>query len=103
MDGLVAKPCPNLPVPWTVTHQAPLSMGFPRQEYYSGLPCPSPGDLSNPGTELESLVSPALQADSLLTEPPGKPAKTWKPLCVYWQMNREAKLGRNIHWNIIWL
>ena len=48
--------------PWTVAHQAPLSMGFLRQEYWSGLPFPSPGDLANPGTE---PTSPALQADSL--------------------------------------
>ena len=46
--------------PWTVACQAPLSIGFPRQEYWSGLPCPSPGDLPNPGTELLSLMSPAL-------------------------------------------
>ena len=43
--------------PWTVAHQAPLSMGFPRQEYWSGLPCPSPGDLPHPGTEPTSLTS----------------------------------------------
>ena len=53
--------------PWT--HQVPLSMGFPRQEYWSGLPFPSPGDFPNPGIKPRS---PALQADSLLTEPPGK-------------------------------
>ena len=46
--------------PWTVAHQAPLSMGFPRQEYWSGLPCPPPGDLPNPGIEPASLASPAL-------------------------------------------
>ena len=57
--------------PWTVAQQVPLSMGFSRQEYWSGLPCPSPGDLSNPGTE---PGSPALQADSLPSEPPGKPS-----------------------------
>ena len=45
---------------WTVAHQAPLSMGFPRQEYWSGLPFPPPGDLPKPGTEPPSLVSPAL-------------------------------------------
>ena len=45
---------------WTVAHQAPLSMGFSRQEYWSGLPCPPPGDLLDPGIELASLVSPAL-------------------------------------------
>ena len=51
--------------PWTVAHQAPLSMGFSRQEHWSGLPFPSPGDLPNPGIE---PISPALQANSFLTE-----------------------------------
>ena len=46
--------------PWTVACQAPLSMGFSRQEYWSGLPCPPPGDLPDPGTEPVSLMSPAL-------------------------------------------
>ena len=55
--------------PWTVPHQAPPSMGFSRQEYWSGLPFPSPGDLPNPGTE---PGSPALQADILSSEPPKK-------------------------------
>ena len=54
---------------WTVARQVPLSMGFSRQEHWRGLPCPPPGDLPDPGTEPES---PALQADSLPTEPPGK-------------------------------
>ena len=62
---LVAKLCPTLATPWTVACQAPLSMGFSRQEYWSGLPFPSPGGLPNPGTE---PGSPALQADSLWTE-----------------------------------
>ena len=57
-------------IPRTVAHQAPLSMGFPRQEYWSGLPCPPPGDLPDPGIE---PAPPASQADSLPTEPPGKP------------------------------
>ena len=52
-----------------VAHQAPLSMGFSRQEYWSGLPFPSPGDLPNPGIEPRSS---ALQADSLVSEAPGK-------------------------------
>ena len=52
--------------PWTVAHQAPLSMGFSRQEYWSGLPFPSPGDLPNPGIEPRS---PALQAGALTSEP----------------------------------
>ena len=56
--------------PWTVAHQAPLSMDFSRREYWSGLPFPSLGDLPKPGIELRS---PSLQADSLHTEPPGKP------------------------------
>ena len=63
--GLVAKSCLTLAIPWTVAHQAPLSMGFSRQEYWSGLPFPSPGDLPDPGIEPRS---PTLQADSLLTE-----------------------------------
>ena len=55
--------------PWTVAHQAPLSMEFSRQEYWSGLPFPSPGDLSNPGTELASLVPPALTGSFFTTSP----------------------------------
>ena len=53
---------------WTIAHQAPLSMGFSRQEYWSELPFSSPGDLPNPGIKLRS---PALQADTLRSEPPG--------------------------------
>ena len=53
--------------PWTVAHQAPLSMGFSRQEYWNGLPFPSPGDLPGPGIELRS---PEMQADTLTSEPP---------------------------------
>ena len=67
--GLVTKSCPALVSPWTVACQAPLSIGFSMQEYWSGLPFPSPGDLSNPRIEPESS---ALKADSLLTELPGK-------------------------------
>ena len=59
--------------PRTVAHQARLSMGFPRQEHWSGLPLPSAGDLPEPGNELVSLVSLALQVDSLPVEPSGKP------------------------------
>ena len=61
--------------PWTVAHQAPLSMDFSRQEYWCGLPCPSPGYLPGPGIKPTSPMSPALQADFLSTEPPGKPLK----------------------------
>ena len=56
-------------------HQAPLSLGFFRAEYWSGLPFSPPGDLPDPGTEPESPVPPALQADSLPTEPSGKPLR----------------------------
>ena len=59
--------------PWTVVHQAPLFVGFPRQEYWSEFPFPSPGDFPNPGMK---SGSPALQADSLPSEPPGKPVNT---------------------------
>ena len=58
---------------WTVTLQAPLSMGFSRQEYWSGLPCPPPGDLPKTEIKPSSLMSPAL--DSLPLVPPGKPTK----------------------------
>ena len=87
VNGRMSKggPDPSLPVerkvfsvscsvisgvtPWTAGCQAPLSMGFSRQECWSGLPFPSPGDLPHPGVEPRS---PALQAGSLLFEPPGK-------------------------------
>ena len=62
--------------PWTVAHQAPLSMGFSRQEQCSGLPCPSPGDLPDPGIE---PTSPALQVGSLPLMPPGKPISS---ICI---------------------
>ena len=66
IDGnLVSKSCPTLTTPWTVAYQAPLSTGFSRRKYWSGLPFPSPGDLPDPGIEHRSH---ALQADSLPTE-----------------------------------
>ena len=68
--GLATKSCPTLVTPWTVACQAPLSMGFSRQEYWSVLPFPSPGDLPDSGIKPRS---PKLRADSLPTEPLGKP------------------------------
>ena len=68
--GLVANSCPTLATLWTIACQAPLSVGFSRQEYWSGLPFPSPGNLPNPWIEPRS---PTLQADSLPTELRGKP------------------------------
>ena len=65
---------------WTVAHQAPLSLGFSRQEYWSGLPHPSPGDPPDPGIEPTSLMSPALAGASLPLAPPWKPntvPRTW--------------------------
>ena len=61
--------------PWTVAHQAPLSMGFSKQEYWNELPCPPPGDLPDPRTEPGSLTSPALAGSFLKT------STTWEALC----------------------
>ena len=60
--------------PWSIAHQAPLSMGFSREKYWNGLPFPSPGDLPDPGIEPRS---PALKADSFPSEPPGNPILCW--------------------------
>ena len=70
---------------WTIARQAPLPMGFSRQEYWSGLPCPPLGDLPNPGIEPRSL---SLQADSLPSEPPEKPIPSPEDL-----PNPEIELG----------
>ena len=70
MDGTCSLSCVQLfATLWPIACQAPPSMGFSRQEYWSGVPFPSPGDIPNPGIE---PGSPALQADSLPSEPPGK-------------------------------
>ena len=58
---------------WTVAHQAPLSMGFSKQEYWSELPCPPPGDLPNPGIKPVSPEAPTVQADSSLLSHQGSP------------------------------
>ena len=59
--------------PWTAAPQAPLSMEFSREEYGSGFPFPTPGDLPNPGIEPAAPASPALAGGFFTTEPPGKP------------------------------
>ena len=69
--------------PWTIAYQAPPSVGFSRQEYWSGLPFPSPGDLPNTGIE---PGSPALQADALPSEPPGKPLLVYKNTINFWML-----------------
>ena len=75
--------------PWTVAYRASLSMGFSRQEYWSGLPFPSPGDLLNPGIQPRF---PALKTDFLLSEPPGKP---WHSLSVLeiWFIERRLSIN----------
>ena len=75
--GLVTNLCPTLVIPWTLAHQAPPPSAFPRQEYWSGFPFPFPVNLPDPGIELRS---PALQADSLLTELPVKALTVQKNL-----------------------
>ena len=65
---------------WTVVRQAPLSMGFSRQEYWSGFPFPPPRDLSDPGIEPVSSASPALQADCLPLSHQGNPSKSYESL-----------------------
>ena len=70
MHALSLQSCATL---WTVARQAPLSMGFSRQEYWSGLPCPPPGDLPNPGIKPVTPAAPVLQADSLQLSHQGSP------------------------------
>ena len=90
---LFATPC-------TVAYQAPPSMGFSRQEYWSGLPFPSPGDLPEPGIE---WGSPALEADALISEPPGKKpivyVKIFVLLCL-WGFREILSTTANagVHW-----
>ena len=65
--------------PWSVAHQAPLSMGFPRQEYWNGLPFPSPGNLHDPRIE---SASPSLTGEFFTAEPPGKPINIYAYIYV---------------------
>ena len=93
--------------PWTVAHQAPPSMEFSRQEYWSGVPFPSAGDLPNPGIE---PGSPTLWADTLLSEPPGNPKK-WErkslsrvwlfatPWTVAHQAPQSMEFSRQEYWS----
>ena len=84
--------------PRTVAHQAPLSMGFSRQQYWSRLPFPTPGGLPDPGIKPESSVSPALADGFFTTEPPGKPQKFilfqfWRPEVQNQGSGRDASSG----------
>ena len=78
--------CQLFATPWTVASQTPLSMGFSRQEYWSGLPCPPPGDLPDPEIEPASPASLALHADSLPLSHKGSPVTAailpQTPLCI---------------------
>ena len=87
--------------PWTVGCPAPLSMGFPRQEYWSGLPCPPPGNLLHPGIEPMSPEAPALQAESILL------SHWWSPVYrISWgnlmgergEKSRDSEYGLGIYW-----
>ena len=78
-ENEVAQSCLTLVTPWTITYQAPLSMGFSRQEDWSGVPFPSPGDPPDPGIK---PGSPTFQVDALPTEPPGKPELQIIVICV---------------------
>ena len=84
----VTQSCPTLCDPWTVAHQAPPAVGFSRQEYWSGLPCPPPGDLPDPGIETTSLKYPALAGRFFTT------SATWeavlKPMLIYCSENPRA-------------
>ena len=90
---------------WTVAHQALLSMGFPRQEHWSGLPFPSPGHLHNPGIK---STSPTLAGRFFTTEPPGLPRKdivVQSPSCVWlfmtpWTAALQTSLSLTISWNL---
>ena len=70
--GKLLQSCLTLCDPMDCSPQAPLSMGFSRREYWSGLPCPPPGHHPNPETEAMYLMSPALAGSFYITEPPGK-------------------------------
>ena len=81
--------------PWTVAHQATLSMEFSRQEYWSGLPLPSPGDHPYPGIESVSLASPALAGRFFITASPGKPWNirvTYKINCVIYTKSKQEEI-----------
>ena len=79
--------------PWTLAYQAPPSLGFSRQDYWTGVPFPSPGDLPNPGIE---PGSPVLQADALLSEPPGKSLLVWcKSNCGFTLLSLPFDTGKH--------
>ena len=82
--------------PWTVAHQAPLSVVFPRQEYWNGLPFPAPGEFPDPGIEPTFLVSPALANGFFTTAPSGEPLVIIL-LLSYVLAERLVGQGLNLH------
>ena len=94
---LVTQLCPTV-TPWTVAHLAFLSMGFSRQEYWSGLPCSLPGDPLNSETEPRF---PTLQADYLLSEPPGKPLTGKKIIPNSYYFSKEPHTFHSLHFAFI--
>ena len=94
----VLQSCLTLVTPWTVAHQALLSMGLLWQEYWSGLPFPPPGDLPNPGTEPTSPVVPALAGGFFIAEPPGKPRDQFKSPAWQGRFSVTALLGKVPWW-----
>ena len=98
---LVTKLCPSPWTPWTVALQAPLSMGFPRQEYWSGLPCPSPENLSDPGIK---SMSPVLAGNSSPLSHLGSqvtvlPSKNW--LLRVSRLTRPQTLYVSFNWSLL--
>ena len=103
--GLVYKSSPILVIPWIVAHQAPLSRGFSRQAYWSGLPLPSPGNLFHPGIKPRS---PAWQVDSLLLSYQGslyKYIKTYTYIHTYiqWNITQPPKSKEILPFAIMWM
>ena len=91
---------------WTIAHQAPLSMGFSRQEYWSELPCPPPGDLPDPGTNLHLLRLLYWQVGSLPLMAPGKPKMVHLLWEIVWQLLKKLKRvtiwpRNSTHWHIL--
>ena len=105
--------------PWTVAHQPPLSMGFSRQEYWRGLPCPPPGDLLDPGIEPVSPATPALQEDSSLLShwgsPTSKRLRVKTSFCTHSSLEikglvnaisdwkKKPSLLKNAHWSSVFM
>ena len=98
MSAKLLQSCPTLGTPWTAAHQAPLYMGFSRQEYWSGLPCPPPGDLPNPGMDPMSLMSAELAGGFFTTR------ATWESF--YYLLNLQKFISKDqmskIIFKVIW-